>query len=620
MAEVLLSTLADALGGPVVADATFTATATRARAVGDGVVANKTITVPVVQGVPSEPILLDQSGVDWCWRLRVVFPSIGVRIDRTVAVPDVPSVEWADLVDVDPATLLPAESAVPAWTAAVGQVAAALADTETARDGAVTAQGLSEAARDAAVLARGISEIARDGAVVAQGASEEARDQAQVYAANTVALQDTTFTALIADPASETRAQLNATFGRAASAQLIPFASKASPQFDAGTALSDGVLRGGTARYVHTAGATVSGVVLAFSNWHSGPSNIETNTPNAITVAASIETVSPQWVPVTFNGQYRVTIQPGATVYSDVIGVELLKGATFFTRTYVEVADGEKFPRCGYFVEGGSEGHNYAVTPVDTTQSATTLSGLNPLTRAFGPSMILGRSVDAGLRVWAGIGDSIAHGSGDTDKGFIQRALLGVVPWVKVAFPGEPLAGWIAQTGRVRARRSAMLLQAGVTDIVHEYGVNSLAVSTLIADLVTSWFVTYRMGARVYQTTLTPQTTSTDAWATVGNQTLLKSAPEEARRIEVNTWLRDGAPIIGSVAQAAGTTDPSAVRAGQAGHPLAAVFEAADLVESTRNSGKWKPGYTSDGTHPNATGAEAMKAAIPAILLVPVVS
>ena len=211
MVEVLLSTLADALGGPVVADATFTATATRARAVGDGVVANKTITVSVVQGVPSEPILLDHSGVDWCWRLRVVFPSIGVRIDRTVAVPDVPSVEWADLVDVDPATLLPAESAVPAWTAAVGQVAAILADTAVARDGAVTAQGLSEAARDAAVLARGISEIARDGAVVAQGASEEARDQAQVYAANTVELQDTTFTALIADPESATRTQLNAT-------------------------------------------------------------------------------------------------------------------------------------------------------------------------------------------------------------------------------------------------------------------------------------------------------------------------------------------------------------------------------------------------------------------------
>lgn len=223
MAEILLSTLADALGGPVVADATFTATATRARAVGDGVVANKTITVSLTAGVPSEPILLDQSGVDWCWRLRVVFPSIGVRIDRTVAVPDVPSVEWADLVDVDPATLLPDAGAVPAWTAAVGQVAGLLADTVVARDAATTAQGLSEDARDAAVLARGIAEGARDGAVVAKGASEAARDQAQVYAANTVELQDTTFTALLADPESGTRAQLSATIAEA----VNPLASSA---------------------------------------------------------------------------------------------------------------------------------------------------------------------------------------------------------------------------------------------------------------------------------------------------------------------------------------------------------------------------------------------------------
>ena len=213
MAKILLSTLMDALGGPVPVDAVLTFTATRSRASGAVVVANGTVTVRIVAGVPTEDVDLVPSGVDWAYKATLSVSSIGRRIDRTVAVPDVPSVEWADLVDVDPATLLPAESAVPAWTAAVGQVAAVLADTETARDGAVTAQGLSESARDAAVLARGIAEIARDGAVVAQGASEDARDQAQVYAANTVELQDTTFTALIADPESATRTQLNATMG-----------------------------------------------------------------------------------------------------------------------------------------------------------------------------------------------------------------------------------------------------------------------------------------------------------------------------------------------------------------------------------------------------------------------
>jgi hypothetical protein len=57
-----------------------------------------------------------------------------------------------------------------------------------------------------------VSTETRERAEQAAAASEAARDQAQVYAANTVELQDTTFTALIADPESATRTQLNATF------------------------------------------------------------------------------------------------------------------------------------------------------------------------------------------------------------------------------------------------------------------------------------------------------------------------------------------------------------------------------------------------------------------------
>ena len=160
----------------------------------------------------SAMVPLSESGVAQAWHIRATGVS-GVAQWWKAVPSGSGDVNFLDLVDVDPSTFIPSDSSVPAWTAAVGQVAAVLADTETARDGAVTAQGLSEAARDAAVIARGIAEIARDGAVVAQGASEDARDQAQVYAANTVELQDTTFTALIADPESATRAQLSATIG-----------------------------------------------------------------------------------------------------------------------------------------------------------------------------------------------------------------------------------------------------------------------------------------------------------------------------------------------------------------------------------------------------------------------
>ncbi len=239
MPQILLTSLADALGGPVPVGAKLTATATRARSAGDTVVANRPVKVDLSGGVPETPLLLDATGPGWCWHLRLTFADSGIVVVRWVSVPSDGPVEWADLVDVDPATLLPSESAVAAWTAAVGQVAAILADTAVARDGAVTAQGLSEAARDAAVLARGISEIARDGAVVAQGASEAARGTA--VAASTTATtkateafnsaaaaeaaklaaqavpttNDTVMAAVAADPASAFSMQQSATIATA---------------------------------------------------------------------------------------------------------------------------------------------------------------------------------------------------------------------------------------------------------------------------------------------------------------------------------------------------------------------------------------------------------------------
>lgn len=49
---------------------------------------------------------------------------------------------------------------------------------------------------------------------------------------------------------------------------------------------------------------------------------------------------------------------------------------------------------------------------------------------------------------------------------------------------------------------------------------------------------------------------------------------------------------------------------GEPAHPLVGFFELADLAESARNSGRWRPSYTADGIHPNATGAATMSAGI----------
>ena len=113
MTQILLTTLADALGGAVPADATLTATATRPRTDGDTVTDNTPVTVQLTDGVPAEAVELDPSGPDWCWHLRLQMPA--GRIDRWVVVPAVGPVEWGDLVDIDPGTLSPVATPEPAW-------------------------------------------------------------------------------------------------------------------------------------------------------------------------------------------------------------------------------------------------------------------------------------------------------------------------------------------------------------------------------------------------------------------------------------------------------------------------------------------------------------------------
>lgn len=228
MAKILLSTLMDALGGPVPVDAVLTFTATRSRASGAVVVANGTVTVRIVAGVPTEDVDLVPSGVDWAYKATLSVSSIGRRIDRTVAVPDVPSVEWADLVDVDPATGVPDPGAVPAWEAAVNAVALSAAASAAARDASVSARDAAVVARVAAEAASGASgaaqfnaQAARDTAVAASAtattkAAEASANAAAAEAAKLAAqavgdTSDTIMTNVAADPSSLFTAQLSAT-------------------------------------------------------------------------------------------------------------------------------------------------------------------------------------------------------------------------------------------------------------------------------------------------------------------------------------------------------------------------------------------------------------------------
>jgi lysophospholipase L1-like esterase len=376
---------------------------------------------------------------------------------------------------------------------------------------------------------------------------------------------------------------------------LVPVATKAVPNYNTNTPLSDGTVTGGTAAITHTCLVTCYGIVLAFANFYNNNGS-ETDGPQAITVAAAVVPTTSKVFPVTFNGgQSQVTIQPGKWAFSDPIGITLNKGDTFQTRTYVNVAAAAtKFPTGSYTTQSSlGEGENYTSGggTNNTTPGSVGVTAVNGV-GVFAPAMILGyaKARISPPRILL-VGDSIMAGVGDggtfTNWGYVLRALNNNYPYQLLAYPSETV-DFMRDNQRAFRRLGMVLTKMQPSAIICELGVNSVKAGsgTIQADLLTIWQQLANFGVPLYQTTITPVTTSTDSWATTANQTVTAN---ESIRTALNDYIR---------------TVPS---------PLTGIFEVADLAETSRNSGIWRVtggAYTGDGTHPSAVGHAALAAAI----------
>jgi lysophospholipase L1-like esterase len=208
-------------------------------------------------------------------------------------------------------------------------------------------------------------------------------------------------------------------------------------------------------------------------------------------------------------------------------------------------------------------------------------------------------------------------GHGDTTQsigweniGFAVRAMA-ATPSIRVAVDSDTFSGWVGTGNHDYRLKPITDTLAGCSHVLCAYGTNDVAagaaLGTIQANAIAAWQLFDDARLQVFQTTITPTTTSTDSWATTANQTISGS---NAVRVSFNDWLRDGAPISSAFVAVATGSGGSALRAGDPLHPLAGYFETADSVESGRNSGKWAASKTADGIHPNAAGHLLMAAAI----------
>lgn len=351
--------------------------------------------------------------------------------------------------------------------------------------------------------------------------------------------------------------------------------------------LSDGVSTGITSQLVHTVSTACAGVRLVYANYYNNGGVVSDGT-NDITVKASIRNADGTYQPAFFNGRRSVVVEPGSAVISDPVPVSYIKGDTFVSRTFVSVTSGQKYPlgvtTDNVLGEGVVAGDSVDAGVINVS-----------ITKCYAPWAVLGvprYPLGENFPRVLALGDSRVAGYGDTSGGkdafgWVRRALDGKVSHLNLGVSGSTASG--SNTPNLLRRRLALADRVGTFDVaLVAYGINDLtggSSSAMVqARLQAIFDLLAARGLRVYGATIAPVTTSTDAWATVGNQTPVAS---NANRIAVNNWIR---------------TTPA---------PLSGFFEFADAVESARDSGLWKaPAYTVDGTHEAAAGYAAQAALI----------
>lgn len=401
-------------------------------------------------------------------------------------------------------------------------------------------------------------------------------------------------TALTAEAAARLTAQR--TYG-----DLIPVGIGATPIAQSTTSTTSGTGRGGV-----LIGRAITDIVLDYGNqWIDATSTVKDQDGVGDLVFESGLEVNGTIYKCTFAGRTQTTNGPGGVMSTDPLPVDIPAGTIVYPRTFI-VSGTWYFGRIA--VAPGVGG--FTATSNLTTPGSAAIADAASFTGIPMPAVVRGRPTGTDRRALVSFGDSIAAGAGDgpetrpsvntvTERlgaaGYIGRlaALAGV--GLATNGTGSDQAQFFASL--VNRFRRLQFVRYGTTAIVN-YGRNDISsartVAQVQADVITIWNLANNRKMRVLAATVTPRTTTTDGYLTTGNQTAVSN---EANRVTYNTWLRDGAPMVNGAAVATGTsgadraavynTAGAVVSAANGTHPLYAVIEVADIVESGRNTGLW---------------------------------
>lgn len=348
--------------------------------------------------------------------------------------------------------------------------------------------------------------------------------------------------------------------------------------------------------------------VGGFYSGISGLYGLNTNLA-PIVIQCAVEYPNGVFHPFTFGGASIGVCQTNSIVQTDLIKVGIPPNTLFYIRTFASqpsmpFQNGIQVPAsfedfsANWSISDTFHGPSYSQTTAVGSNDITVANLYNPAANmgyvaaqglsyyAYEPAAIIGSGHKAAIALF---GDSIStyctyNSASQPTSGFIYAGIATNIPVIGMNMYGNKLAYELTN-----ANAHVSVALKGCNIAICQLGINDYATAgtfTYVTNLWTQfWLQLSASGLKVFQTTLSPVTASSDSWATTGNQSIIYNVSA------LNDWVRKCPP------------------------PLSGYVEVADTVMTSRNSGIWKAtggalGYTIDGEHPSQLGATTMAVAI----------
>jgi hypothetical protein len=289
---------------------------------------------------------------------------------------------------------------------------------------------------------------------------------------------------------------------------------------------------GGTATWImnrskHVARAVIpaNGIKVVWGNYYVTSSNVETGIGTA-TYKVAIEYPLGTILPCTFGGNTTISVVALADAITDYCGPAVPNGATFWVRALYTNPNGIMFNNylSGHY-STTDEGVVFGTgTPNDLVNSGTVPTGVGSL--AFQPYAIIGSTTRSAIAL---LGDSRCAAQADistdftSDVGEEARFIGPLFGYTKICVSSTN-AGQITgvNAGNFTAR---LRLLTYASHKIDAFGINDLAIGTSASALAASRTQIASYGGNItFGTTLPSETSSTDNWATTGNQTITVNA------------------------------------------------------------------------------------------------